>query len=182
MSGDPAGGTPAEATGTELLLLLDPALIASDEQDEVPAHVVLGAWLVDEPGRPSRVHSNPHYRPSTPESPLDPVDVVLRALAGGEDVGDQLAAVLRDTVLAIATAEDGTAVVRAAPDGVPSVQVATSHGHRAGAGDADRWLDVTVEDLAAALPPEGVDVLLNPGSPASMWVLADAIRAVAAEP
>jgi hypothetical protein len=107
------------------------------------------------------------------------VDAVLRALAGGEDVADRLPVVLRDTVLGIATAGDGTALVRPAPDGVPSVQVATAHGHRARVGDAVRWLDVTVEELAAALPPHGVDVLLNPGSPASMRLLADAVRELA---
>lgn len=162
-------------------MLLDPAFVASEETHDFPAHVVLGAWLIDETGRPSRFHPNPQYRPGTPESPLDPVDAVLRALADGKDVADQLTAVLRDTVLAIATTEDGTAVVRPAPDGVPSVQVTTSHGHRAVVDGGVRWLDVTVEELAEALPSRGVDVLLNPGSPASMRVLAEAIHAMAGE-
>ncbi|MEV7043870.1 type VII secretion system-associated protein [Amycolatopsis sp. NPDC051061] len=162
----------------ELLLLFDPAFTL-DGQETVPEHVVLGAWFVDEAGTPSRFHPNPHYRPSSPDSPLDPVDAVLRALAAGEDVADRLPVVLRDTVLGIATAEDGTALVRPAPDSVPSVQVATSHGHRAHVGDAVRWLDVTVEQLAAALPPHGVDVLLNPGSAAAMRLFADAVRELA---
>ncbi|QKV74014.1 type VII secretion system-associated protein [Amycolatopsis sp. Hca4] len=162
----------------ELLLLFDPAFTLAG-QEAVPEHVVLGAWLLDGTGMPSRFHPNPHYRPGSPDSPLDPVDAVLRALSAGEDVADRLPVVLRDTVLGIATAEDGTALVRPAPDGVPSVQVATSPGHRAGAPAAARWLDVTVEELAAALPPHGVDVLLNPGSVASMRLLADVVRALA---
>jgi hypothetical protein len=172
------GPPPQTGAGTELVLLFDPAFTLG-ERETVPEHVVLGAWLVDETGTPSRFHPNPRYRPSSPDSPLDPVDAVLRALTGGEDVADRLPVALRDTVLGIATAEDGTAVVRPAPDGIPSVQVATSHGHRARVGEVARWLDVTVGELAGALPPRGVDVLLNPGSPASMRILADAVRALA---
>jgi hypothetical protein len=168
-----------ETTESELLLLIDPAFAQSEGEEEVPAYVVLGAWLVDDAGNPSRFHPNPEYRPSAPDSPLDPVDAVLRALADGQNVADQLPVVLRDIVLGIATEEDGTAVIRPAPDGVPSVQVTTSYGHRAPVGDDVHWLHVTIEQLAEALPAQGVDVLLNPGSPASMRVLADAIRVVA---
>lgn len=167
------------AAGGRLLLLLDPEFRMSEEQRELPPQVVLGAWVVDEAGEPSRFHPNPDYRPSTPGSPLDPVDAVLRALADGQDVADRFSVVLRDTMLGIATDDEGVAVIKPAPDGVPSVQVTTSHGHRERVGDDLRWLDVTVEELAEALPPQGVDVLLNPGSPASMRVLADAIRAAA---
>ncbi|MFC3456273.1 type VII secretion system-associated protein [Amycolatopsis speibonae] len=179
MSEQPEETVAEEVDGHELLLLLDPEFKMGEEQKGLPPQVILGAWTADESGGPSRFHSNPHYRPSTPGSPLDPVDAVLRALADGQDVADQLSAVLRDTVLGIATDEEGTAVIKPAPDGVPSVQVTTSHGHRHRVGDDVHWLNITVEDLAAALPPRGVDVLLNPGSPASMRVLADAIRAAA---
>lgn len=179
MSGQPQETAAGEVPESQLLLLFDPAFAVSDEQTDVPTHVILGAWLVDEAGNPSRFHPNPEYRPSTPDSPLDPVDAVLRALADGQDVADELSVVLRDSVLGIATGEGGTAVVRPAPDGVPSVQVTTSYGHRASVGDDVRWLDVTVEELAEALPQQGVDVQLNPGSPASMRVLADAIRTMA---
>ncbi|WP_370942213.1 type VII secretion system-associated protein [Amycolatopsis sp. cg5] len=164
-------------SGGRLILLFDPAF-EPDQQDEVPSHVVLGAWLLNEAGVPSRFQPNPHYRPSTPDSPLDPVDAVLRALVRGEDVADQLPVVLRDSVLGIAAHADGTAVIRPAPDGVPSVQVATSYGHRAAVGDVG-WLDVTLGQVAGALPAEGVDVLLNAGSPASMRLTASAVRAAA---
>ena len=179
MSEESEESASAEAADSRLLLLLDPEFRMDEEQPDLPPHVVLGAWIVNETGAPSRFHPNPAYRPSTPGSPLDPVDAVLRALADGQDVADQLSAVLRDTVLGIATDEQGSALIKPAPDGVPSVQVATSFGHRARVEDDVRWLDVTVEELADALPQHGVDVLLNPGSPASMRVLADAIRAAA---
>jgi hypothetical protein len=179
MSEQPEETEAGEASGSRLLLLLDPEFEMTEEQQGLPPHVVLGAWVVNEEGDPSRFHPNPDYRPSTPGSPLDPVDAVLRALADGQDVADQFSVVLHDAVLGIATDEDGTAVIKPAPDGVPSVLVTTSYGHRERVGDDVHWLDVTVEDLAEALPQEGVDVLLNPGSPASMRVLADAIRAAA---
>jgi hypothetical protein len=70
------------------------------------------------------------------------------------------------------------ALVRPAPDGVPSVLVATSFGHRRVA-DVPHWADITVRQLARALPAQGVDVLLNPGAPASMRLLADAVREIA---
>ncbi|WP_410604749.1 type VII secretion system-associated protein [Amycolatopsis sp. lyj-90] len=173
------GGPTEEPPESQVLLLLDPAFELSDEQEGIPPHVILGAWQVDEAGEPSRFHPNPEYRPNSPDSPLDPVDAVLRALAGGEDVADHLSVVLQDSVLAIAVDEDGTAVVRSAPDGVAVVLVTTSYGHRPQAGRDLRWLDVTLEELAEALPSQGVDVLLNPDSPASMRVLAQAIRTMA---
>ncbi|MFE5566567.1 type VII secretion system-associated protein [Amycolatopsis japonica] len=181
MSEQPEQTEAEEASGNRLLLLLDPEFTMSEELDHLPPEVILGAWVVNEEGDPSRFHPNPEYRPSTPGSPLDPVDAVLRALADGQDVADQFSVVLRDTMLGIATDEEGVAVIRPAPDGVPSVQVASSYGHRERVGEDVHWMDVTVEELAAALPQEGVDVLLNPGSPASMRVLADAIRAAAEE-
>ncbi|WP_410586391.1 type VII secretion system-associated protein [Amycolatopsis sp. lyj-23] len=172
---------PEDGADNRLLLLLDPAFSSGDGEQDVPVEAVLGAWLVDEVGEPSRFHPNPWYRPGSSDSPLDPVDAVLRALAKGDDVADHLPVVLRDAVLGIATDDAGTAVVRPAPDGVPSVQVTTSYGHRVGFGEDVRWLDVTVEELAEALPPRGVDVQLNPGSPASMRLVAEAVRALAEE-
>lgn len=38
------------------------------------------------------------------------------------------------------------------------------------------WREVTLVELAETLPPEGVDVLLNPGAPASMRLAAAAVR------
>jgi hypothetical protein len=35
-------------------------------------------------------------------------------------------------------------------------------------------------ELAAALPDEGIDVLLNPGAPASMRIIADALKSFVA--
>jgi hypothetical protein len=161
-----------------LLVLIDPEWQPTEEQQDPPIEVLLGAWLVDSRGRPDRFQPNPVYRPMTPGSPLDPVDAVLRRLAGTGAGSDDLASVLRAATLGIAVDENGVAIVRPAPDGVPSVLVATAFGHRRVDG-VPRWVDITVRQLARALPAHGVDVLLNPGATASMRVLADAIRAIA---
>jgi hypothetical protein len=162
-----------------LLLLIDSEWAPTDEAPDPPMEAVIGAWLVNPDGVRGRFQPNPVYRPSKPDSPLDPVDAVLGLLAHGELGADLLPAVLCDVMLGVAVNEQGIAIVRPAPDGVPAVLVTTSYGHRARV-DAAGWRDVTLVQLAAALPARGVDVLLNPGAPASMRVLADAVRAAAA--
>jgi hypothetical protein len=169
-------------SGAHLMVLLDPAFEAADEgEQDAPADAVLGGWRVDEDGNRGRFQPNPGYRPRSPDSPLDPVDALLRAISDGHDVGASFSATLRDAALGVAVDERGSALVRPAPDGAPSVLVTTAFGHRAHLGDDVRWLDVSVEELAAVLPRQGVDVLLNPGSTASMRVLADAVRAAASD-
>jgi hypothetical protein len=84
-------------------------------------------------------------------------------------------------LLGVAVDEQGMALVAPAPDDVPSVLVATAPAHRARV-DAPGWREVTVAELAAALPPQGVDVLLNPGAPMSTRLTADAVRDSVANP
>jgi len=163
-----------------LFMLIDSEWEPTDEAPDPPTEAVIGAWLVSPDGVRGRFQPNPVYRPSKPGSPLDPVDAVLGLLANGEIDADVLPVVLRDVMFGVAVDEQGSAIVRSAPDGAPAILVTTSYGHRARV-DAAGWLDVTLVQLAAALPVRGVDVLLNPGAPASMRVLADAIRAAAAE-
>jgi hypothetical protein len=162
-----------------LLLLIDSEWAPTEEAPDPPMEALLGAWLVKPDGVRGRFQPNPVYRPSNPDSPLDPVDAVLGLLARGEIGADQLPAVLCDVVFGVAVDERGIAIVRPAPDGVPAVVVTTAYGHRDRVGAAG-WRDVTLAQLADALPARGVDVLLNPGASASMRVLADAIRAAAA--
>jgi hypothetical protein len=166
-----------ETTAGGVYFLIDPAWQPAEEGELTPVTSVIGAWPVND-GIRGRFQPNPLYLPSTKDSPLDPVDGVLRLLARGEFDPDRLPEVLSDVVLGIAVDEQGVAIVRRAPDGVPAVLVATSYGHRVRI-DAPDWRNVTLVQLAQALPARGVDVLLNPGAPASMRVLADAVRAAA---
>jgi hypothetical protein len=164
-----------------LLLLIDSAWAPTEDVPEPPLTAVIGTWPLTPDGARGRFQPNPVHRPSTTDSPLDPVDAALGLLARNEFDADQLPAVLSDVMLGIAVDERGIAIVARAPDGVPAVLVTTSYGHRDRV-EAAGWRDVTLAQLAEALPARGVDVLLNPGAPASMRVLADAVRAAGAMP
>jgi hypothetical protein len=171
---------PEPAPGS-LLLFIDKEWHPTATEPDPPIETLLGAWEVDAAGQPGRFQPNPIYRPLSPGSPLDPVDAVLRELTRTGDGADDLPSVLRTATLGIAVDDQGVALVRPAPDGVPTVLVATAFGHRRAMKDVPGWADITVRQLAAALPAHGVDVLLNPGAPASMRLLAAAIRTIAAD-
>jgi hypothetical protein len=159
-----------------LMFLVDPEWRPNEETGTTtPMTAIIGVWPVDEDGTRGKFQPNPIYFPSTPDSPLDPVDAVLGRLAAGEFDPDLLPEVLYDVMFGIALDERGVAIVRHAPDGVPAVLVTTSYGHRDRV-DAPQWRNVTVHQLAEALPARGVDVLLNPGARTSMRVLAEVIR------
>ena len=150
----------------------------TEEQPEPPSEALLGVWLMTPEGNPGRFHPNPDYRPSTPDSPLDPVDAVLRRMADVPDATSDLPQVLAHATFGIALDERGVALVRRAPDFQSVVLVTTAYGHRERV-DAPRWRDIGLAQLAKALPARGVDVLLNPGARASMRVPADTIREIA---
>lgn len=152
-----------------LLVLTDPAWTAGD--DDPPVEAVIGAWAVDDDGSRGRFQPNPVYRPSDPDGPLDPIDALLLKVARGEADPAQLPAALDDVLLGVALDDSDALIVRPAPDGVPTLQVATSYGHRPRVG-APRWSNATLRELAAA----GVDLLLNPGARTSMRVPLDVIQ------
>lgn len=163
-----------------LLLLIDREWKPDDEENpNPPLEVVLGGWEIRKDGSPGLFRANPAYRPTSEWSPYDPVDAVLRTIAGAGTGERALGSVLRGALLTIATDEQGVALIRPSPDGLPCVLVATAHGLRAD-DEAARWVDISVGQLAAVLPEQGVDVLLNPGSAASMRLRGDAVRAIAA--
>ncbi|WP_091510899.1 MULTISPECIES: type VII secretion system-associated protein [Amycolatopsis] len=107
--------------------------------------------------------------------PTDPVDAVLRLLADGRAEPRDLLEVLPGVVFGIAVDASGTAIVEPSPDGLPTVLVTTAPGHRERV-DVPGWLDARLADLAAALPSDGVDVLLNPGGSTSRRVSAQSVR------
>jgi hypothetical protein len=160
---------------SEWTFMIDPTWHPTTDGEEPPPAAVIGGWLIREDGEVSLFQPNPGYQPSRPDMPTDPVDVALQRLAEGDGDGDDLLAALAEVLLAVAVDEQGTALVVPAPDDVPSVLVTTAPAHRTRV-DAPAWREVTVADLAAALPAEGVDVLLNPGAPASTRLTADAVR------
>ncbi|NWJ70121.1 type VII secretion system-associated protein [Pseudonocardia sp. ICBG1122] len=163
----------------QIMMLVDPTWTETPQQPEPAPENVVGAWLVGADGAAGAFESNPGYAPSRPGSPTDPLDALLQALARDGDDADELAGmlgpVLGETRFAIAVDDDGAALVRAAPDGSPAVLVVTARTHR-GRVDAPGWRDTAARDLATALPETGIDVLVNPGAPASMLVHASALR------
>lgn len=165
----------------EWTYLVDPAWQPAAEGDEPPPAAVVGGWFVREDGAASLFRPNPDYEPSRPNLPTDPVDVAMQRLADGDGDADDLLSALPDVLLGVAVDGQGMALVVPAPDGVPSVLVASAPVHRARVA-APGWREVTAAELAEALPPDGVDVLLNPGAPASTRLAADALRAYVHEP
>jgi hypothetical protein len=155
--------------------MIDPAWQPAGDGDEPPFEAVVGGWFLQDDGEVSLFRPNPGYQPSRPGLPTDPVDAALQRLAEDAGDGEALLSALPDILFGVAVDEQGIALVIPAPDGVPSVLVATALAHRARV-DTPGWREVTVTELAAALPPEGVDVLLNPGAPASTRLTADAVR------
>jgi hypothetical protein len=165
--------------GERWTFLIDPAW-NTEHNGTPPAAAVVGGWLVAVDGSTGAFHPNPDYRPSHPDSPTDPVDATLQLVNRGEADADALLATMVDAVFGVAMDEQGNPLVAAAPDGVPSVLVTTAPGHRSRVS-ASGWQEVRAEELAEVLPDNGVDLLVNPGAPASMRIVAASLkRAVAA--
>lgn len=167
---EPAGKE-AEADEPEIVgqfvLVVDPAWEPSSPDDEPPAEAVVGGWYFDQDGNNRRFQANPAYRPSRPGSPTDPVDAEMQLVVRGGTDGSTLIEVMRDAVFGVAVDEKGLVIVAPAPDDVPSVLVTTAAVHRERV-QAAGWVEAGFADIVGALPDSGVDVLLNPGAPASM--------------
>ncbi|MFE9789630.1 type VII secretion system-associated protein [Nocardia salmonicida] len=159
----------------EWLFLIDPGWQPTSEQDRPPAHVVLGGWFVDTDDTAGQFHPNPDYRPADEQSFIDPIDATLRLVLEDKAEPGQLLATLRGAVVGVAVDESGNPVVAVSPDQVPCVLVSSAPEHRRHAR-LDQWIEVSMAELAAALPDEGIDVLINPGAPASMRLLAAAVK------
>jgi hypothetical protein len=173
--------------GDQWVFLIDPAWQAENKDAaEAPARppmeAVVGGWFVEQDGTTGRFHANPAYEPSRPDSPTDPVDATLQLVVRGEAEPDMLLSAMREGTFGIAVGEDNTPLVAPSPDDVPSVLVATSPAHSRRLSEVPAWAEVSLRQLADLLPEEGVDVLLNPGAPSSMRLIAGALKEAATEP
>ena len=173
--------TPPDGEDRQWVLLVDPAWQPERDDEPAPTEAVVGAWTLEPDGSVGPFQPNPAYFPSREGSPTDPVDAAVQLVVRGEQPERAVIATMREAVFGIALDEHGRAVVTPAPDGVPSVLVATSplHARRL---EGPRWQEISAADLADSLPEEGVDVLLNPGAAASMRVVAAAFKTAVAEP
>jgi hypothetical protein len=152
------------------------------EPERPPLEAVVGGWFVEQDGTTSRFHANPAYEPSKADSPTDPVDATLQLVVRGEGDADQLLSTMVEGTFGVAVNEENTPVVVLSPDEVPSVLVATAPAHSRRISEVEdlkevaAWAEVTLEQLVGLLPDEGVDVLLNPGAPSSMRLIAAVLK------
>ncbi|PKW00242.1 hypothetical protein ATK30_0337 [Amycolatopsis echigonensis] len=160
---------------SSVMTMIDPSWEPSEDGELPPLEAVVGGWFVDRHGDVERFEPNPAYQPSRPGSPTDPVDAAVGLVVHGKLDAGELVAVMRHAVFAVAVDENRDAVVAPAPDGVPSLLVATAPAHQQRV-DVAGWIGLTFDHLAAILPAEDVDVLLNPGAPASVRVDAGALK------
>jgi len=162
-----------EQAGDQWAFLVDPGWQAENPDQGVPLNAIVGGWLASAGGTVSRFHPNPDYEPTTPGSPTDPVDATLRLVTRGESTSEMLFAVIRESTFAVALDEQETPIVAPSPDNVPSLLVTTAPCHQVRVR-AEHWRDVTGTELADLLAAQGVDLLLNPGAPASIRLLGEA--------
>ncbi|MGW4210500.1 type VII secretion system-associated protein [Lentzea sp. NPDC004789] len=182
--------TEARFEGDQWVFLIDPAWQAEqpepaegEERPRPPLEVVVGGWFVEQDGTTSRFHANPDYAPTRPDSPTDPVDATLQMVTRGEaEPGELLSIMTEGSVFGLAVTEENTPVVVMSPDEVPCVVVATAPAHSRRIAEIKEldniaaWAEVSLDQLVGLLPEEGVDVLLNAGAPASMRLIAAALR------
>ncbi|MFS8104555.1 type VII secretion system-associated protein [Lentzea alba] len=185
-SGNQQADQPAD--DDQWVFLIDPAWQAAepvaDTSDEVaeqadgevegpPLEAVIGGWLVTANGTVGRFRANPDYRPSQPGSPTDPVDATIQLLMRGEADSDALFAVIRESVFDVALDEGGRPVIAPSPDDVPSLLVSTAPAQRFRV-NTDNWRgELTAAELSDLAQEHGVDVLFNPGGPASIRLIGD---------
>lgn len=152
---------PAEAVRKgDWFVLIDPGWDAPGTVGRPPVEALVGGWELRANGTVGPFRPNPHYCPSGPEVPTDPVDAVLRRAAVGERLGAEFVRRLADSVVEIGCDEFDRPLVDAAPDGTPCVVVATAERQKDDV-DVDRWLPVEGHMLAQAVP-SAADVLINP--------------------
>jgi hypothetical protein len=166
--------TQADAPLENWFLLMDPAWIPASENDAPPIDAVVGLWPVEDGGQLGKFRPNPEYTPSDDNSPSDPLDAVLRLVLQGRAEAEHIQLMLRDSLFDIAMNGDGRPLVTKSPDDVPCVVVATGEPHRLRISSPD-WRRIDLDELVVLLA-DGVDVLFNPGGPASVRLTGDFMR------
>ncbi|XVS67731.1 type VII secretion system-associated protein [Actinosynnema sp. CA-299493] len=155
-------------------LMMDPTWEPESEDEAPPLEAVVGLWPVLPDGGVGPFRANPSYVPSDPDSPADPLDAVLRMLIRGEAEAEQLQLMLRDSLFDIAMNGDERPLILRSPDDVPCVVIATAEVHRRRVSSPE-WRRIDLTELVTLLADD-VDVLFNPGGPASARLIGDFMR------
>jgi hypothetical protein len=167
-------GTQAGGLLENWFLLMDPAWRPASENDPPPIEAVVGLWPVEEEGVIGKFRANPDYMPTDENSPADPLDAVLRLVLQGRAEAEHIQLLLRDTLFDIAMNGDGRPLVTTSPDDLMCVVVATGEPHRRRIASPG-WQRIDLGELVELLADD-VDVLFNPGGPASVRLTGDFMR------
>ncbi|MGW4127750.1 type VII secretion system-associated protein [Amycolatopsis japonica] len=166
--------TQADGPLENWFLLMDPAWRPVAENDPPPIEAVVGLWPMEEEGKLGKFRANPDYVPTDENSPSDPLDAVLRLVLQERAEAEHIQLILRDTLVDIAMHGDGNPLITKSPDDILCVVVATGEPHRRRLVAPD-WSRIDLGELVELLA-DGVDVLFNPGGPASVRLTGDFMR------
>ena len=153
-------------------VLLDPA--RKTGSSDLPPEAIVGGWMVEDDGTVGPFQPNPRYVPGDTSTPTDPIDAILRRIAGGEQLADDLVESIRNAVVEIGCDEQDRPLVGTGPDGTVCAVIATAATQKLDV-DVDRWWPVVGSELPNILPPE-TDILLNPHGMAPFRLATDALR------
>ncbi|MCP2205559.1 hypothetical protein LX90_009301 [Lentzea flava] len=170
---DTSGESQANDALSNWFLLMDPGWRPAKPNDTPPIEAVVGVWPLED-GRVGKFRANPRYQQSDERSPSDPLDAVLRLVLQGSAEAEHIQLLLRDTLFDVAMNGDGRPLITKSPDDVLCVVVATGEPHRRRVR-APQWQRIDLDELVVLLA-DNVDVLFNPGGPASVRLTGDFMR------
>lgn len=163
-----------DGVSDDLRLLVDTWWEQIDPGEAPPLHAVIGMWAIGPDGLLTPFEANDHYRSRDEESPADPLEAVMRVALESPALLGQLLLMLRHSVLHRATTAAGRPLTVPSPDGT-HFQVAVTSESRRAAVDSPEWCRLDLFGVVSSLP-DGVDVLVNPGSPCPMKLSGELLR------
>ena len=162
------------------LYVVDPSF---DPDGAVPPEGIVGAYPVDEAGRLGEEFAkNPRYRP-TPQAlrlpqPTDELDALAQRVATGwAPQSDFVGELARSTLWLMAGPALAVFVVDEG-GGRRSVWVFTHRSHAERRVPGQELLQLSPAEIAEAIP-RGVDLVVNPGAPASVRIPFSAFESLA---
>lgn len=155
-------------------VMVDPTW-ETGENESLPVEMMVGGWMLNEDGSAGPFQPNPHYKPSSEDVPSDPIDAILRRIAGGDrELGDDLVSTVRNSVVEVGCNDEDQLLIGTSPDGADCVVIATAELQKANI-DVERWIPVHGGSLTQIVP-EGTDILLNPSGFAPFRLVTAALQ------
>lgn len=139
-----------------------------------PPEALVGGWMVDDNGNVGPFQPNPEYLPADAATPTDPLDAILRLIAGGEQhLVDEFVSMLCHSIVEIGGDEHERPVVAGLSDDGLCIVVVTSQAQKLGV-EVSHWYPVLGSDLPEIVP-DGAGILFNPNGDAPLCLVADAL-------